>query len=68
MTGNPPLDALRYHVSGAVERGDAEPAVAVECPGCGPGFRPSHDGSPRCESGSLASGGTHAHCTCDACF
>lgn len=28
-TGNPPLDALRHHVSGAVARGDAEPIVEV---------------------------------------
>ena len=27
-----------------------------------------HFGSPHCESGSLASGGTRAHCTCDICF
>lgn len=32
------------------------------------GFGPSHNGSPRCESGSIASGGTRAHCTCDTCF
>lgn len=38
------------------------------CEQIGDGFGPSHDGSPRCESGSLASGGTHAHCTCDTCF
>jgi hypothetical protein len=25
-----PLDALRYHVSGAIERGEAEPIVAIE--------------------------------------
>ncbi len=29
---------------------------------------PSHDGSVRCESGSIASGGDRAHCTCDVCF
>lgn len=29
---------------------------------------PSHDGSRYCESGSIASGGTRAHCTCDRCF
>lgn len=32
------------------------------------GFGPSHDGSKRCESGSIASGGDNAHCTCDVCF
>lgn len=29
---------------------------------------PSHCGSKDCESGSLASGGTVRHCTCDTCF
>lgn len=29
---------------------------------------PSHSGSPSCESGSLASGGHRAHCSCDTCF
>jgi hypothetical protein len=33
-----------------------------------PGMKPSHTGSPRCESGSIASGGKNAHCTCDTCF
>jgi hypothetical protein len=32
------------------------------------GIRPSHDGSPRCQSGSIASGGRNDHCTCDTCF
>lgn len=29
---------------------------------------PSHKGSPLCESGSVASGGNHTHCTCNTCF
>ena len=29
---------------------------------------PSRAGSTRCESGSIASGGTREFCTCDACF
>jgi hypothetical protein len=29
---------------------------------------PSHFGSQFCESGSLESGGTKSHCTCDWCF
>jgi len=40
-----------------------------DCPVCqrgGPG--PSHNGSPRCRSGSPASGGRHAHCSCDTCY
>lgn len=32
------------------------------------GFGPSHEGSKRCESGSIASGGDRAHCTCSVCF
>ena len=32
------------------------------------GFGPSHNGSPSCQSGSIASGGNKAHCTCDTCF
>ncbi len=32
------------------------------------GFGPSHEGSRSCKSGSLASGGRYAHCTCDTCF
>lgn len=32
------------------------------------GFGPSHNGSAMCGSGSIASGGTVAHCTCDRCF
>ena len=32
------------------------------------GFGPRHDGSSSCKCGSIASGGTKAHCTCSACF
>jgi hypothetical protein len=32
------------------------------------GYGPSHRGSIRCESGSIASGGRRSHCTCDTCF
>ncbi len=43
-----------------------------DCPVCTriqvEGFGPSHNGSRRCASGSLASGGKYAHCTCDTCF
>ena len=39
------------------------PTVAPE-----PLMQPSRDGSPMCQSGSIASGGTNAHCTCDRCF
>lgn len=42
---------------------------AILCPTCargGPG--PSHEGSAHCESGSIASGGHRAHCSCSWCF
>jgi hypothetical protein len=29
---------------------------------------PSHAGSTSCQSGSIASGGTKSHCSCDTCF
>lgn len=45
------------------------PYVMHDCQTCTiEGFRPSHWGSIRCESGSLASGGKNAHCTCNTCF
>lgn len=31
-------------------------------------FAPTHNGSQYCNCGSIASGGTKAHCTCDVCF
>ena len=37
-----------------------------DCRGCHD--LPRHLGSSYCESGSIASGGTNAHCTCDTCF
>lgn len=43
--------------------------ICVTCAEIGEGgFGPSHDGSRRCESGSIASGGTHTHCSCGICF
>ena len=42
------------------------------CPGCirrkTDQMEPSHEGSKRCESGSIASGGKRAHCTCGVCY
>lgn len=41
----------------------------TRCPGCQVhSMYPHHQGNPSCQSGSLASGGTVTHCTCDACF
>jgi DNA-damage-inducible protein D len=38
------------------------------CAECAGGNPASHNGSPNCTSGSIASGGTKAHCTCDYCY
>jgi len=48
------------------------PAKVRACPGCEAAecesIYPTHEGSPYCSSGSIASGGSRAHCTCDRCF
>jgi DNA-damage-inducible protein D len=38
------------------------------CPECAGGSRAPHYGSPKCQLGSLASGGMKSHCTCDFCY
>lgn len=39
------------------------------CPQCAKGTPVDHFGSRYCQSGALAAGGTHSHCTCDgACW
>lgn len=38
------------------------------CPECAGGNPASHYGSQACTSGSLASGGTVSHCTCEFCY
>ena len=54
---------------------DREALIAAGVPGCEAclegadnNFGPPHDGSTSCESGSIASGGTEAHCVCHVCF
>lgn len=45
--------------------------VAVACSTChsyAGQHAPSHNGRSWCESGSIASGGTRSHCTCNACW
>lgn len=44
-----------------------EDACQICAENCGKIY-PSHRGSSRCESGSIASGGNKTHCTCDICF
>lgn len=40
------------------------------CSGCAEptDFKPRHNGSVACQSGSIGSGGEKSHCTCDVCF
>lgn len=58
---------IPVHVDNARARELAE--ARANCTECAlPGMKPSHDGSKGCASGSIASGGTRAHCTCDVCF
>jgi hypothetical protein len=51
-------------------RAEREFHAPSDCPTCADPetFKPSHRGSTRCESGSIASGGQHSHCSCDVCF
>jgi len=53
------------------EQAGALAVVEVACAACsqiGGGVGPSHEGSPLCRCGSLASGGHRVHCSCDTCF
>lgn len=58
----------------ALKRADEIGGGVMECQMCAEilkkhgGFGPSHYGSGSCRSGSIASGGRNAHCTCDTCF
>jgi hypothetical protein len=45
---------------------EKEKSNCQTCKRGGPG--PEHDGSPLCRSGSIASGGKKAHCSCDTCY
>lgn len=53
-----------YHE--ADRRGECRSCAAIKI--LDHGFGPSHEGSRNCKSGSIASGGTIAHCMCDVCF
>ena len=81
MTDTPEVARLRADVLFALRQMwradtvmDEDIADGIErlCRTClenlGYSIAPTHDGSPSCESGSIASGGTKAHCTCDRCF
>lgn len=55
-----------------MREGDDIPWAVYSCTGCAPyvagELSPSHRGNRGCESGSLASSGDRAHCSCDSCF
>lgn len=46
----------------------AEMATCSMCIEYAGRMAPSHRGSTFCRCGSIASGGTKSHCTCDTCF
>ena len=45
-----------------------EDYYSVVSPSSRPDFGPSKNGSSRCKSGSIASGGTKTYCSCGTCF
>ena len=75
---------MKHELTGSGGKGSAPRAVdkakfdegfdrifGNKCEGCErkrQGMYPSHNGSAMCKSGSIASGGNKAHCTCDVCF
>lgn len=65
--GTSPASVARYAAPTPVVHPAApEPK---DCAECQDRTNPvSHKGSRVCRCGSIASGGTTAHCTCDACF
>jgi hypothetical protein len=70
VTGGPeaPIVTGRF----TKEVAEAEAAKLNACPECGRAAvtrrYPSHDGSRMCEQGSIASGGSVAHCGCACCY
>lgn len=59
------VDTLREYSLALASAADMNARACVEC---AKGVIVSHSGSKLCRSGSIASGGKRAHCTCDACF
>jgi len=47
---------------------DPTPNAVPGCSECAGGNRAPHFGAANCQSGSIASGGTVAHCTCNFCY
>ena len=65
-------DAIRIIEQDLISIKNEEEKVIDFCSSCeseqNSGIGPSHNGSKNCASGSIASGGRKAHCTCDTCF
>jgi len=57
----------RFFAGDDTHTGSGNPLDTI-CRGCQSNDGPSHAGSEQCQSGSIASGGTRAHCTCDVCY
>lgn len=68
-----PIDDMNSHrlAEEATMRGmlpDRSEDAVEGCPGCAGGSPASHGGSKNCKSGSIASGGSVAHCMCEFCY
>ncbi len=66
-----PAGARRFTVRCDYCNGSGEPPDCKTCRDIHDSrdrFGPSHRGARNCESGSIASGGDRAHCTCDWCW
>jgi hypothetical protein len=62
------LDQQRlYEAEAMAEIGASSRERVPDCPDCAAGNVYSHFGSEQCSSGSIASGGSVAHCSCDYC-
>lgn len=68
VQADPSTALCGQHPGGREETLAVVEAACVTCAQIGAGFGPSHEGSPLCRCGSLASGGHRAHCACDTCF
>ena len=60
---------IKAEVDAEMARREAEGYYCETCLSIKNGeFGPTHKGSAHCQSGSIASGGTKAHCSCEECF
>jgi hypothetical protein len=64
------FDRAKYqaHKDAAVALAERQPKWPCDVEGCTVDSPARHEGWKSCKSGSIASGGTRAHCTCDYCY